>query len=203
MKDMKKSFSFPIIFMVVITAFFTFILAFLNYSTADKIAYNEETDLRETILYVFDINPESRDAAAIEKAFEENIHEEKDGEDTIYTVEENGEVKGYAFPVRGTGLWGSVEGYVAISSDYSKLLGIDFVSHSETPGLGGRISEDEYRNQFRDMDLSEATEGRYIVYRPAPRGNADAISGATLTSQSVAQFVNADIEQFIKERKGE
>lgn len=203
MKDMKKSFGFPIIFMVVITAFFTFILAFLNYSTADRIAYNEETDLRETILYVFDIKPESKDAAAIEKAFEENINEEKDGEDIIYSVEENGEVTGYAFPVRGTGLWGSVEGYVAISSDYSKLLGIDFVSHSETPGLGGRISEDEYRNQFRDMDLSEATDGRYIVYRPAPGGNSDAISGATLTSQSVAQFVNADIEEFIKERKGE
>lgn len=200
---MKKSFSFPIIFMGVITAFFTFILAFLNYSTADKIAYNQETDLRETILYVFDIKPESNNPAGIEKTFKEKIYEEKHGEDIIYSVEENGEVTGYAFPVRGTGLWGSVEGYVAISSDYSKLLGIDFVSHSETPGLGGRISEDEYRNQFRDMDLSEGTEGRYIVYRPAPGGNADAISGATLTSQSVAQFVNADIEQFIKERKGE
>lgn len=200
---MKKSFSYPIIFMVVITAFYTSILAFLNYSTAERIEYNQETDLRKTILYVFDIEAESDNPVAIEKAFEENITEEQIGESTVYTVVENGEVKGYAFPVGGTGLWGSVEGYVGISSDYTKLLGIDFVAHSETPGLGGRISEDSYKDQFRDMDLSGAKDGDYIIYRPAPGGNADAIAGATLTSQSVSNFINIDIENFIKERKGE
>ena len=50
---MKKSFSFPIVFMVIITAIFTLILAYLNYVTTDAIAFNEETDLRKTLLYVF------------------------------------------------------------------------------------------------------------------------------------------------------
>lgn len=200
---MKKSFSFPIIFMVVLTAFFTFVLAFLNYSTAERIAYNQETELRKTILYVFNIDVKVDNPAAIKEAFEKNINEELIDQDIIYSVKENDEIKGYAFPVRGTGLWGSVEGYVGISSDYTRLLGIDFVSHSETPGLGGRISEDIYKDQFRDMNLSEAKDGNYIVYRPEPGGNADAIAGATLTSKSVSQFINKDIENFIKERKGE
>lgn len=200
---MKKSFSFPIIFMILLTAFFTAILALLNYSTAEKIAYNQETDLRKTILYVFDIDAKAGNPALIEEAFKDNITEEKMGDDVVYTVIENGETKGYAFPVGGTGLWGSIEGYVGISADYTKLLGIDFVAHSETPGLGGRISEDIYKDQFRDMDLSEAKDGNYIVYRPAPGGNADAIAGATLTSQSVSKFINVDIENFIKERKEE
>ena len=199
---MKKSFSFPIIFMVVLTAFFTFILAFLNYSTADKIAYNQETELRKKILYVFNIDFNSNDPNSIEKAFEDNISEETMGEDIIYSVKKDGLVEGYAFPVRGTGLWGSIEGYVGITSDYTHLLGIDFVSHSETPGLGGRISEDSYKEQFRNMDLSQAKDGEYIVYKPAAGGNADAIAGATLTSKSVSRFVNEDIDKFIKERTG-
>lgn len=197
---MKKTFSYPIIFMMIITAFFTAILAFLNYSTADRISYNQETELRKTILYVFDINVEADNPEEIEKAFKDNIIQEGTGKEAIYSVVENGETRGYAFPVGGTGLWGSVEGYVGISADYTKLLGIDFVAHSETPGLGGRISEDIYKDQFRDMDITNVQNGNYIIYRPAPGGNADAIAGATLTSKSVSNFINIDIESFIKER---
>ncbi|MCF6461152.1 FMN-binding protein [Clostridium sp. Cult3] len=200
---MKKSFSFPIIFMVIITAFFTFILAFLNYKTTDVIAYNQETDLRRTILYVFDIDSPSDDPKVIEDIFNQYIQEEEFEGQTIYVVREGGEITGYAFPIGGTGLWGTVDGYAAISSDYNKLLGLDFVSHSETPGLGGRISEEPFKQQFRGLDLTDAKDGEYVVYRPAPDGNIDAIAGATLTSKSVSRFLNEDIDNFIKLKKGE
>lgn len=200
---MKRSFSYPIIFMVVITAFFTFILAFLNYKTTDIIAYNQETDLRRTILYVFDIEAPFDDPKAVEDIFNQYVEEEEINGKTIYMVKEGGETIAYAFPIGGTGLWGTVEGYAAISSDYNKLLGLDFVSHSETPGLGGRISEEPFKQQFRGLDLTEAKDGEYIVYRPAPNGNVDAIAGATLTSESVSRFLNEDIDDFIKLKKGE
>lgn len=200
---MKRSFSYPIIFMVVITAFFTFILAFLNYKTTDIIAYNQETDLRRTILYVFDIEAPFDDPKAVEDIFNQYVEEEEIDGKTIYMVKEGGETIAYAFPIGGTGLWGTVEGYAAISSDYNKLLGLDFVSHSETPGLGGRISEEPFKQQFRGLDLTEAKDGEYIVYRPAPNGNVDAIAGATLTSESVSRFLNEDIDDFIKLKKGE
>lgn len=200
---MKKSFGYPIIFMVVITAFFTFILAFLNYKTTDIIAYNQETDLRRTILYVFDIEAPFDDPKAVEDIFNQYVEEEEIDGKTIYMVKEGGETIAYAFPIGGTGLWGTVEGYAAISSDYNKLLGLDFVSHSETPGLGGRISEEHFKQQFRGLDLTEAKDGEYIVYRPAPNGNVDAIAGATLTSESVSRFLNEDIDDFIKLKKGE
>lgn len=200
---MKKSFSFPIIFMVVITIIFTSILAFLNYKTVDLIAYNKETDLRKTILYVFDIEPPSQDSETIEKTFHEYVEEEENevGE-KIYTVKENNNIKGYAFPVNGVALWGTVEGYAAISADYNELIGLDFVSHSETPGLGGRITEDSFKEQFRGLDLSSAKDGEYIIYRPSPDGNVDAIAGATQTSKSVSNFINKEIFDFITKRKG-
>lgn len=200
---MKKSFMYPIIFMVILTVFFTSILAFLNYSTADRIAYNQETDIRKVILYVLDIDPDSDDPETIERVFKDKIIEEKIDDDIIYLVVEDEETIAYAFPVGGTGLWGSITGYAGISADYTKLLGVDFVEQSETPGLGGRISEDIYKEQFRNLDLSKVEDENYIIYTPASGGNIDAIAGATLTSQSVANFLNKDIGDFIKKRRGE
>lgn len=200
---MKKSFSFPIIFMVVITAVFTFLLAFLNYKTTDAIAYNQETDLRRTILYVFDIDISSDDPKVIEEEFEKYVDKEEVDGQTIYTLKEGETIAAYAFPVGGTALWGTVEGYAAVSGDYTELLGIDFVSHSETPGLGGRISEEWFKEQFRGLDLTKAGDGQYIVYKPAPDGNVDSIAGATQTSKSISKFINEDIFNFIMTRKGE
>jgi Na+-transporting NADH:ubiquinone oxidoreductase subunit C len=200
---MKKSFSFPIIFMIIITAFFTSLLAYLNYKTTDIIAYNQETDLRKTLLYVFNIEISSNDPKEIEEVFNKYVEKDELDGQTIYIVKEKGDVAGYAFPIAGTALWGTVEGYAAISNDYTTLLGVDFVSHSETPGLGGRISEDWFKEQFRGLDLTKAKDGQYIIYRPQPNGNLDAIAGATQTSKSVSNFINEDIYKFIELRKGE
>jgi Na+-transporting NADH:ubiquinone oxidoreductase subunit C len=196
---MKKSFSFPIIFMALVTAFFTFILAFLNYSTADKIAFNQELELSEKLLYIFDIEPLSNDPNDINQAFKDNIGTIKSDSGDLYVYYgDNEEILGYAVPINGSGLWGSIDGYVGVSADYSTLLGLEFISHSETPGLGGRISEDWYKEQFRGIDLTEITDGNYIIYKPASGGNVDAIAGATLTSKSVSKLLNEDLEEFIK-----
>lgn len=199
---MRKSFIFPILFMVLITAFFTAILAFLNYSTTDVIAFNQETELRRTLLYVFNIETPSQESKVVEEVFNKYISEEAINGKKVYIAKEDGNIIGYAFPISGTGLWGTVEGFAAISEDFSKLLGIDFVSHSETPGLGGRISEDWFKEQFRGLKLTEENGGNYIIYKPLPGGNVDAIAGATLTSKSVSNFMNQDIYRFIKENKG-
>lgn len=200
---MKKSFSYPILFMAIVTAVFTFVLAFLNYSTADQIAFLQDTELRKNILYIFDIDTPSDDPEDIDKVFNENIKEETIDGETVFFREENGEVTGYAVPVGGAGLWGSIEGYVGLSADYSQILGLDFTEHSETPGLGGRISEEIFKGQFRHLDISGVQDNNYVIYRPAPGGNVDAITGATLTSKSVSDFLNEDIHEFIQKRKGD
>lgn len=199
----QKSFAYPIIFMSVLTAVSVFALALLDFSTAERVATLQETDLRTKILYVFDIPVETSDPAIIETIFNENVEMEKFEEQTIYVLKEDGEDTGYAFPVNGPGLWGSINAYAAVTTDYSKLLGIVFIKHEETPGLGGRIEESQYLNQFRELDLSSGSDGSYIIYNPAAGGNVDAIAGATLTSQSVAKLLNEDITSFINARRGD
>lgn len=197
---MKKSFAYPIVFMSLVTAIYAFLLAFLNYSTAEQIEFLANTDLQEKILYVFDIPLESTDPQKIDKQFEDRIESKEIDGEKVYFLEEDGDIEAYAFPIGGAGLWGSIEGYAGVSADYSKLIGIEFTSHSETPGLGGRIDEEWFKEQFRGIDL-EDSQDEYLVYTPAAGGNIDAITGATLTSQSVREFVNDDIQSFITERK--
>ena len=195
----KKSFAYPIIFMAVITAIFTFILAYLNHSTAEVIEFNQATELRQKILYVLELEHDGS-PEAIEEVFNSNVEEVEVGEnkDIVYKkIDENGDILAYAFPSRGAGLWGSIEAYIGITADMKEMTGIEFISQEETPGLGGRISEDFFKDQFRGLDLSTPVNDEYIIYRPANGGNVDAIAGATLTSKSVSQFMNEDIHEFI------
>ena len=199
----KKSFVYPIIFMSVITAVFTFVLAYLNHSTAERIEFLQDTELRKKILYVFDIGLPSDDPEEIDEVFNRFIEEDDSVEPSIFYTIENGEKTAYAVPASGPGLWGGIDAYVGISADFSTILGLEFVAHEETPGLGGRISDPEFLEQFRGLDISNSSDSSYIVFRPAPGGNIDAISGATLTSQSVRDLINADMQDFLDERRGD
>ncbi|HHV45728.1 MAG TPA: FMN-binding protein [Tissierellia bacterium] len=203
MKDWKDSFIYPVLFMIVITAVFTFLLAGLHEITQDAIALNEETELRRKILYVFNIDIPSDDPKDIERVFNEHVKSETVGDDTIYYIEEDGKVTAYAFPVEGVALWGSLKAYIGISADYTEIIGLEFISHSETPGLGGRISEEWFKEQFRGLDLTRGEDGEYIIYRPAIGGNVDAVSGATLTSNSVREILNKGIYEFISAERGD
>ncbi len=198
----QKSFAYPIIFMSVFTAISVFILAMLNMATAERVATLQETELRTKIMYVFDIPVETQDPMEIEEVFTANFKEEESEEGTIFILQDNGQDAGYAFPVSGPGLWGQINGYVGINTDYSEILGIVFVKHEETPGLGGRIDEEVYLSQYRNLDLSSASDENYIIHRPSPGGNLDAIAGATQTSNSVVNLLNNDIANFISTRKG-
>ena len=198
----KKSFISPIIFMSLLTAVFALILASLDYSTADRIELLQGTELNQKILNVFDIPVDTKDPNEIENIFQENIKEDDSFVPSVFYTVENGDVTGYAVPVSGAGLWGSIDGYVGVSSDFTEILGLEFTAHSETPGLGGRISEPDFLGQFKNLDISQAQGTEYVVYKPAPGGNVDAVSGATLTSKSVSVLLNEDIGNFIKEKRG-
>jgi len=120
-------------------------------------------------------------------------------------------LKGYGVPIRGVGFWAVIEGYLAVTPDAARTLGIVFLRHSETPGLGGRITEDQFRRWFRPggahedgLNVTPPPQGEpYIDIGPpvettAPRDDrhVDALTGATGTSNAVADFLNEDLARF-------
>jgi Na+-transporting NADH:ubiquinone oxidoreductase subunit C len=193
-KKKKKQILYPVFFMVLITIIFVTVLAFINGATKEIIAKQEALKVKENILYVFDL-PHGESEQATEDAYELYITEKTVKDITVFYANDSGADLGYAFIINGPGLWGSMTGYAAISSDLTQILGVSFVSHSETPGLGGRIDEDWFKDQFRGVTIQSDKDS--VVFNPAPGGNADAITGATLTSDSVRVILNTDIIEFV------
>ena len=113
---------------------------------------------------------------------------------------------GYAFPVWGPGFWARVDGYVALSPDLTRMLGITFLRHSETPGLGGRITEPAWCENFRGLTTWPPSAAGSHVYiggeKPAGPTEpgygrwVDAITGATGTSAAVERLLNERLPEM-------
>ena len=115
-------------------------------------------------------------------------------------------VLGYAVPIEGMGFWDLIRGYIAVGEDLKRVTGIAFLRQAETPGLGGEIMSDQWRQKWQGLEVSPPPEGRQFVYigGSAPDNPQDprqgrfveAITGATGTSLAVERFVNQDLAAF-------
>lgn len=191
----KKRILYPVVFMVIVTAFFTFLLAFINDVTKETIAEQQELVIQRSILYVFNYDLTDKSDEEVKKVFKDNITVETIDGREIFVDASNG----YAFRFSGKGLWGTITGHIAINPSHTDILGINFTAHSETPGLGGRIDEEDFKVQFRNLAMLEPI----ITLNKSTGGNVDAISGATLTSLAVRDIVNTNIPEILEFAKKE
>lgn len=192
----KRGMLYSVAFMVLLTAVSSLLLAFLNEVTRPTIQEIEADAKVTAILKSAGIDPQGQD---VQQIFQEKMKSEKKGEEEIFAYYENDTLQGYVFPYLGGALWGSVEGYIGVDAEMKKILGVSITKNNETPGLGGRITEDWFQEQFRGIDIEP---GDFLIYRPNPGGNVDAITGATQTSDSMRNIYNKEIQRFIKGMKG-
>ena len=194
----KKKFNFyPIFFMLVLSFVLTALLAGLNEFTLPKVEMNRELEIQEKILNVFQIDYEKDNPKSITSSFNDNVETDEFEESPMYIYQDdNGQPIAYAVPFKGPGLWGTIEGFIGITSNMEEITGIEFTDQSETPGLGARIEEDEYKSQYKNLDISSSQADKLIA--SSPEGQIDQISGATQTSDSVIRMVNKDLFHFIE-----
>ena len=94
---------------------------------------------------------------------------------------------GYAVKVAPSGFGGSIEMMVGVDHE-GKVLGISIIKHAETPSLGAvAAAKGSAGENFRQSFVG--LSGEVAVSKDG--GEADTISGATITSRAVAAGVNA------------
>ncbi len=124
----------------------------------------------------------------------------------LYIASKDGK-KIYIIPMRGTGLWGPIWGNLALTSDFKKVVGVFFDDKSETPGLGGEIKTDKFKNQFIGKTIFDS-HGHLTPIRVVKGGikkipqdqrihAVDAISGATLTSNGVDAMLRNTLKSYL------
>lgn len=109
----------------------------------------------------------------------------------VYVLDINGQTV-TVIPCYGAGLWGPIWGYIAVAEDGKTLDGAIFDHKSETPGLGAKITELPFYSQFKGKKFAEG-EVIFEVVKGGAKGaenGVDAISGATITSQSLGKSIN-------------
>ena len=135
---------------------------------------------------------------------DEKIQEIKHGEIMTYVYSPGGaDAKPESVAIRfaGPGLWGPVKGFLAMDPDMTCIKGITFYEQEETPGLGGEIVKDWFRQRFIDLAIRDADGKPGIIIgtgEDAPN-RVDGISGATMTCDKVQEMLNEAIKSIVKE----
>lgn len=116
----------------------------------------------------------------------------------------------YIFPLRGTGLWGPIWGYLALNDDLNSIYGVNFDHQGETPGLGAEINTPVFEEPFKGKTIFDAS-GKLVSITVAKSNETapaehkvDAISGGTITSKGLQQMLLDDLtnyQNFITRKK--
>lgn len=183
--------------MIILASICAFLLGFLNELTQPTIKENQEIEEMSAILESVGLRPPVDE---VQTLYDEHMHRKDIGEYTVYEYSNGSEPEGYVVGYSGGALWGTVTGYFGISEDLTTLLGLSVTDNNETPGLGGRITEQWYKEQFEGLTIQE--KGEFIIYRPNGGANLDAVTGATLTSNSMKNILEEQIQSFIQTAKG-
>ena len=179
---------FMIVFIVLLGSILTTALVAVDNYTAPIIARNQVIKQKISILKVFEI-PYKEDN--IEDRFLENIAVRGEGEKSYYVAKDGTR----AFVFEGVGLWGPIEGVIALKQDMQTISKIEIMNQEETPGLGDRITEPAFLDQFRAKifapDLKLMPEGQSQA-----KNEIDAITGATMLSVAFIDILNENYQLF-------
>ncbi len=114
-------------------------------------------------------------------------------ENEVFIIYSNDEVRGYAVLAGSNGYSGKISLLVGINTDGS-IKDVSVISHTETPGLGSRITEKSFTDQFKGLDTEEIALSR-------DGGKIDAITGATISSEAVVEAVQESMIDSISDLK--
>ncbi len=181
---------------------FVFIMGFLtslvfvgmDALTAERIEANKDAAIYSAVLTHNEIIYNSGNLADV---FNENITiEEVDFQGqtlAFYINESNGNVSFMYGVFSLGGLWGPVRGVITLESDFQTIVNVTVLEEQETPGLGGKVKNREFLDQFIGLVLLPELDRPVEVNKDAAENKSnevDEISGATGTSYAFERLLN-------------
>ena len=120
---------------------------------------------------------------------------DKKGGKKFYTVYEasfpDGRRAGWVTKLSGQGYADRIELLLGLDADAQSITGLFILDQKETPGLGNKISEPVWCEQFTHKSTDKALG---VVKGGTASGNEiNAVSGATISSKSVVSIINSGI----------
>lgn len=114
----------------------------------------------------------------------------------VFVDKKDDQPKAIAFESSAMGFGDKIVVLVGFDLEKNSLQGIGIITHSETPGLGARVTEPAFGENFKGKELDAVFKVKQ------DNGIVDAISGATISSRAVCAAVTKSIALYpaIKEQ---
>ena len=184
---MNKSLILRMIIVLVAITFLSALLLSITWSLSiSKIKLNEQKVL-ETALYA--LNPTAAK------------YDRKTIQGTIFyqMYDQQAQFISYAFIADGSGFQANIKTLVSVDPTLTKILGIRILEQSETPGLGTKIMDASFLNEFVGLILNY-TKKVPLSYSKSvsdkKHGVIKAITGATISSRAVVNLINQKITKI-------
>jgi Na+-transporting NADH:ubiquinone oxidoreductase subunit NqrC len=199
---MKDRPFFTIVYMFVVTAFFSSIVIGFARFTDDRVRANRQLAFETAVLEVFSL-AEDKTAPQLHATYLERIQPPTDTQPFCILKGADDKVEGYAVDVAGKGFWAPIKGIIGFEPDKQTITGIAFYEQSETPGLGAEIKSTAFRDQFKNKKI--AVSGDPLGIEPLGSKLAEnqvhAITGATETCTRLEKLINENLSQWLKADK--
>lgn len=136
--------------------------------------------------YTNDVDPLSYDFRALAETGERPRYM------PVYLLDGNEGIERIVLPVFGRGMWSTIFGAIALSGDLRSIAGVVFYEHGETPGIGDRIEDAQWRSEWQGKRVLD-DDGNLCFEIGAPQADpacsVDGITGATMTVTAVEAMV--------------
>lgn len=184
----------PVLVLTIVVLASTFLLALTNEVTAPKReAVAKEKEMASKKLLI----PDAAEFAEVEipEEFSEKV-------DLINLAkDENGNNLGLIIQARAKGYNGDVAAMMAYDLD-GNSLGIFVPDNKETPGLGQKVKEEAFYQQYNGKTVQDHFSPYDMSWEPNVDKNftwhtIDAVSGATMSSIGISDAVNLTSEVFL------
>jgi electron transport complex protein RnfG len=161
-------------------------LAAVQVGLGDRILENKRNETYDQI-------PHLVPGAIKAQTVEHEIQGENEKRAIVYEArDENGNRAGWVLPGSGQGFADRIELLIGLDPQLATIHGLYVLDQKETPGLGNYITSAE---KFRDQFSGLQTDPPLVVVKtdPDPEHEIQALTGATISSESVNQIVNRTI----------
>jgi len=170
---------------ITLAAIFGGALAGVELALRDRIAENKRNEMLNQVPILV---PESTHGDI------DNALSEQYGKLVAKALDKDGKVVGYVFVACGDGFADKIELIIGINPTLDEIKGIYVLTQKETPGLGNKIVESDFRDQFRGKSVATP-----VSASKKPKDNQiGAITAATISSTAVCNIINKGVNDFKK-----
>ena len=113
---------------------------------------------------------------------------------SVFKAEKDNQTAGWVVKASGQGYADKIELLVGVDETVDTITGLFVLDQKETPGLGNKIMEPDWRKQF----VSKSTHLQLTAVKTEADGPGEisAITGATISSKAVCDIVNQSLNNL-------